>query len=249
MTRCGSPPCSAASSTTAPIAAAQRANPAAVVDALEPAVTAELVAPDPPRSGSYRFAHVLVAEAIVAELPPSRRAHLHADTFHALRDTASGTASDLAHHALLARPVLDDEVIGSAIEDAADEADRLAAWEDASFWRAQLLDVCGPMPARELRLGRSLLRAGQVDGARARFEAAAAGAATGGDAETLAAAALGIGDCVAEITADRGLIGWLDRALAEPGVDEATSIRLAARRGMATYWLPGAQLEAPPADG
>ena len=94
-----------------------------------------------------------------------------------------------------------------------------------------------------MRLGRSLLNAGQVDQARARFEAAAEEAARAGDAMTLAASALAVGDTVAEVAADHRLVALLDRALRAPGLPPGARVRLTARRAIATYWQPGGQAE------
>jgi hypothetical protein len=95
----------------------------------------------------------------------------------------------------------------------------------------------------EMRLGRSLLLAGQVDQARTHFETAADEASRTGDGATLAAAALAAGDTVAEVAADHALVALLDRALRHPGLPPGPQARLTARRAIATYWLPGGQDE------
>jgi AAA ATPase domain len=168
-----------------PLAAALRTSPASAVAALDPAVSARLVCPEGSRAGAYRFVHTLIRDAVEEQLAPSRRAELNARVFAALRDTGWGQASDLAHHAVQARPGVSDEVAADAARSAAEAADRLLAWEDAAAWwrmaialtrRGEHLDA-----SLEMRLGRSLLLAGQVDEARARFEAAAGEAARTGD--------------------------------------------------------------------
>ena len=82
-----------------PLAAALRVSPARAVAALDPAVNARLVGPQDGRAGAYRFVHTLIRDAVEEQLAPSRRAHLHALVFAALRDTGWGQPSDLAHHA------------------------------------------------------------------------------------------------------------------------------------------------------
>ena len=230
-----------------PLAAALRTSPASAVEALDPAVSARLVCLDGSRAGRYRFVHTLIRDAVEEQLAPSRRAELHARVFAALRDTGWGQTSDLAHHAVQGRPGVSDEDAANAARSAADSADRLLAWEDAAAWwrtaieltrRRDYLDT-----SLELRLGRSLLLAGQVEEARAHFEAAADEAARTGDGTTLAMSALAAGDTVAEVAADHRLVALLDRALRHPDIPAGPRARLTARRAIGTYWQPGGQEE------
>jgi len=236
-----------------PLAAALGTSPDSAVAALDPAVSARLVVPDAARAGAYRFVHTLIRDAVEQQLAPSRRAQLHAKVFAALRDTGWGQASDLAHHAVLARPGVSDDVAAAAAREAAEAADRLLAWEDAAAWWGTAITLRGPGAGvdtdMEMRLGRSLLHAGQVDEAREHFQAAADEAARTGDGLTLAAAALAAGDTVAEVAADHNLVALLDRALGHPAVPAATQARLTARWAIATYWKPGAQDESRRASG
>jgi DNA-binding CsgD family transcriptional regulator len=228
-----------------PLAAALQASPEAAVAALDPAVTARLVHPAAARAGAYRFAHTLIRDAVEDQLSPSRRAELHARVFAALRDTGAGQASDLAHHAVRARPRVSDEEAAQAARSAAEAADRLLAFPDAAAWWQTAIALTprrdGLDTGLELRLGRSLLLAGQVDEAREHFEAAADEAARAGDGATMAAAALAAGDTVAEVAADHRLVALLDRARRQPGLPPGTQARLAARWAIATYWQPGGQ--------
>ena len=159
-----------------PLAAALQVSPARAVAALDPAVHARLVCPDGARAGAYRFVHTLIRDAVEEQLAPSRRAQLHARVFAALRDTGWGQLSDLAHHAVQARPDVSDEVAADAARSAAEAADRLLAWEDAATWWQMAItltprDHIGT--GLQMRLGRSLLLAGRIDEARTCFEAAA----------------------------------------------------------------------------
>jgi len=231
-----------------PLAAALRVSPQGAVAALDPAVRARLVSPEGSRAGAYRFVHTLIRDAVLDQIPPSRRALLHGQVFAALRDTGWGQAADLAHHAVLARPGVSDEVAADAARAAAQAADRLLAWQDAArWWRTVIALTPGGKridTGLELRLGRSLLLAGQVDEAREHFEAAAGQAERDGDAEALATAALAGGDTVAEVAADHRLVALLDRALdgpPAPPAPPALRARLMARRAIAIYWLPGGQ--------
>jgi len=157
-----------------PLAAALRTSPEGAVAVLDPAVTARLVAPAGSRAGSYRFAHTLIRDAVEDQLAPSRRTDLHARAFAALRDTGWGQASDLAYHAVRARPRVGDEVATAAARSAAEAADRLLAFADAAEWWRTAIALArrpdGLDTDLELRLGRSLLLAGRVDQARSHFE-------------------------------------------------------------------------------
>jgi DNA-binding CsgD family transcriptional regulator len=230
-----------------PLAAALQVSPAAAVAALDPAVNARLIGPVGDRAGAYRFVHTLIRDAVEEQLTPSRRAGLHARVFAAQRDTGWGQAADLAHHAAQGRPDVSDEVAADAARSAAEAADRLLAWEDAATWWRTAIALS---PVRDgldtdlqMRLGRSLLFAGQVDQARECFEVAAREAARTGDGVTLAASALAAGDTVAEVAADHRLVALLDLALRHPGVPAGPRARLTARRAIAIYWQPGGQDE------
>ena len=230
-----------------PLAAALAVSPAAAIAALDPAVNARLIGPAGDRAGAYRFVHTLIRDAVEEQLAPSRRAGLHARAFTALRDTGWGQAADLAHHAVHGRPGVSDEVAADAARAAAEAADRVLAWEDAATWWRTAIALSqrrdGLDTGQQLRLGRSLLLAGQVDQARDCFEAAAREAARMGDGVTLAASALAAGDTVAEVAADHRLAALLDLSLRHPGVPPAARARLTARRAIATYWQPGGQEE------
>lgn len=227
-----------------PLAAALRVSPARAVAALDPAVNARLVSPDGARAGAYRFAHTLIRDAVEEQLAPSRRARLHARVFTALRDTGWGQPSDLAHHAVQGRPIISDEVADDAARSAAEAADRLLAWEAAAAWWQMAITLAPPGQVDtglQMRLGRSLLLAGRVEEARACFETAASEAARTGDAATLTAGALAVGDTVAEVAADHKLVALLDQARRCPGVPAGQRARLLAREAIAAYWQPGRQ--------
>jgi len=231
----------------APLAAALRTSPSRAVAALDPAVDARLMSPEGSRAGAYRFVHTLIRDAVEEQIAPSRRAELHARVFAALRDTGWGQASDLAHHAVQARPAVSDEVAATATSAAAEAADRLLAWEDAAAWWQTTITLTRPRDRADagllMRLGRSMLLAGHIDEARERFEAAAEEAARAGDGATLAASALAVGETVAEVAADPKLVALLDRARRHPAVPAELRARLLARWSIATYWQPGGREE------
>jgi DNA-binding CsgD family transcriptional regulator len=230
-----------------PLAAALQTSPADAVAALDPAVNARLVSPVSGRGGAYRFVHTLIRDAVEEQLAPSRRADLHARAFTALRDTGWGQAADLAHHAVQGRPGVSDQTAADAARSAAEAADRLLAWEDAATWWQTAITLSAPRDGLdtelEMRLGQSLLLAGQVGQARAHFETAAEEAARTGDGMMMAASALAVGDTVAEVAADHRLVTLLDRALRHPEVAPGPRARLTARRAIATYWQGAGQDE------
>ena len=87
--------------------------------------------------GHYRFAHALVREAVLAGLTATRRALLHrrmAEVLEALPDARR--VAELARHLLDARPLVDAATAAGVALQAADEAIRRLAYEDA----AELLD-------------------------------------------------------------------------------------------------------------
>ena len=227
----------------APLAAALHTSPVSVVEALDPAVQAAVLLRDPVRQGGYRFSHVLIREAVVDAIGTARCAELHAVALTALRDTGWSVLSDLAHHAVQARIIIGDRSAAEFTSAAAEAADHTLAWEDAANWWQATLDLLAAPdnPQRQLtrmRLGHSLLRSGQVAAAREAFEQVARHAQTAGDDAVLAAAALAIGETIAEVAADSRLIWLLDAALSRSGVAADIRVKLLARRAMAAYWSP-----------
>lgn len=172
---------------------------------LAPAATAHLIAPDPV---GHRFVHDLVREALLDELEAGRARRLHAAIVRALgalptdasADQATGGASVLAtrraRHAVLAVPELPPAVAAALALEAADVASQRLAAEEAAGHLARALELLdGDDPTRpdlRVRLAVELRRAGRLTEARAELTALADAAAAGGDAESFAAAALGL---------------------------------------------------------
>jgi DNA-binding CsgD family transcriptional regulator len=234
----------------APVAAALTLPPLTVIEALQDAVDARLVSVDVAHPGGYRFKHVMAREAVLDGMAESRRVHLHALAVAALRDTGWAQASDLAEHALRARAEIGELLVATLVAEAAEDAARMLAWEDAArWWRlmvdSPLADLVG-VNADELRLriGYALLSAGRGPEARACFEESAERARRTRNGPLLAAGALAVGDTAAEVATDAGLLRLLDLALGAPDVPPALQVRLLARRAMATYWSPDGGAEA-----
>jgi len=74
----------------------------ATLDAMDEAIHAGLLTTHPARPGRYEFEHALVRDALLAQLPPARRARLHLRAAESLErlygSAADDNAAELAHH-------------------------------------------------------------------------------------------------------------------------------------------------------
>jgi DNA-binding SARP family transcriptional activator/class 3 adenylate cyclase/tetratricopeptide (TPR) repeat protein len=115
----------------------------ATLDALAPALDTGLVLEEAP--GRFRFSHVLVSEALAAEVNAARRARIHAAAARALAERAGPTLGPSA--ALVAHHALEGAMAGTAelAVEASAEAARLAAarfgYEDAAGHWARVVDA------------------------------------------------------------------------------------------------------------
>jgi DNA-binding SARP family transcriptional activator len=216
----------------------------ALLDALEEAVAAELVVSG--GDGRFAFAHALVADAIVAALPPSRRARLHLRVADALE--SGGAAGPIAAHLQAAGPLAPADRVIRWSRAAAREATEALAHADAAAHLAAALAV-GP-PARDrpellIALGDAHDRAGDRDAARASFAEAAALAREAGDPVLMARASLGFGGLAVVVAApERELMRLLEQALAATPAEElANRARLRARLAVESYYADPAAAE------
>ncbi|WP_103381716.1 ATP-binding protein [Pseudonocardia dioxanivorans] len=212
----------------------------AVADAaLAPAVTAGLLRAVP---GGYRFAHVLVRDAVEDRLAPDRRARLH----DRLADVPDGllTAAERAEHAtrVVRTPRERARAARLAVAAARDAAVRLAH-EEAESWLRRALAVTPPTPAARfpllLELGAAAGRAGSTPRAREAYEEAwrtVEGERSGRPAQV----ALGLGEVVDSAgTVDGGLVRMLEHALdVLPPTARSTRVALLARLATEIYWGP-----------
>ena len=204
---------------------------------LDEAVAARLVTDVPGAPARLRFTHALVRDTLYDALSTTRRLDLHRRTVEAI-ESSGGTdptrLSELAHHSFRAVPAVDAEVAVAHARRAAAHASEVLAHEEAARLYETALHALAsratPDPDVELALtlglGESLARAGEMPAARDAFLRAAVLARSGGNAEALAAAALGYGGRIVWTRAagDRLVVSLLEEALAALG-NERTPAR------------------------
>ena len=177
-----------------------------VLDALDEAVAARVIADAPRAPGRYSFAHALIRETLYGELGTGRRVRLHRRIGEVLeglyRSNPEAHLPELAHHFLLA--ALGGGDVERAVDYARRAGDRATAQlahEDAVNHYVRALDALElrevPDEARRcellLALGGAQARAGDTASAREAFRKAAEPARRMGLPEQLARAALGFG--------------------------------------------------------
>jgi tetratricopeptide (TPR) repeat protein len=174
------------------VAAADHADPDAVLDALEQAVAAGLV--EEVSSDQQSFVHALVREAIYERAGAGRRARLHRRVAEELEERGADPA-ELAHHYLAAG----DRSRGLEYSVAtAERALGQFAYEDAALHYARSIEALGDTDLDRrcdllLALGDARARAGDEVAMKVAFRQAAELATSLGMAEHLARAALGYG--------------------------------------------------------
>jgi hypothetical protein len=217
---------------------------AEVLRALDEAAEARIVIDAPSGLGRLRFSHALVRDALYDGIPPARRYELHrhaTDALEALHgEDLEPHLAELAHHAFQAAPAGD---VGRAVDlarRAGDRAVSLVAYEEAIRLFEMALEALplGDEPDPTVRLelllalGDARMKAGDDDGGREAFLAAAEVARQHDDAIALARAALGYGGRFVWVRAgsDPHLIPLLKEALdALPTEDSPLKVRLLAR--------------------
>ncbi|AUX28224.1 MULTISPECIES: AAA family ATPase [Sorangium] len=223
-----------------PLVAALLERPAAELEAAaHEACALGVLAPVSP--GRYRFSHALVAETLVQELPPARRALLHRRAAEALEARHEGDPAAPLHE--IARHWLEAGVASAPrATRAAERAARLAmarlAFADAAalYERALAAEaLASPVdPARQGELlvahVEALARAEQRASAEAACGRAVELARARGDGALLARAALALGAESRAGAADREVARLLGEALAllPPG-DSPLAARVSAR--------------------
>ena len=113
----------------------------ALADALEAAEAAHLVRAEGP--GRMAFAHALVRESLLADLPELRRSRLHARLAAAL---TTGDPFERAHHLVAGLPFTDTATTVAACAEAAEQAAREHAHENAARWWERALTALDTDP-------------------------------------------------------------------------------------------------------
>ncbi|RLC55068.1 MAG: hypothetical protein DRI30_08160, partial [Chloroflexi bacterium] len=214
-----------------------------LLEVLEEAVGARVVAEVPRTAGRYSFTHALIRETLYEELSTARRVRLHRQIGEVLeglhREALDPHLAELAHHFSEAAPGGDVDKAIDYARRAGERAAALLAYEEAAELYGlalQALDLreatdedqrCELMLAR----GEALNSAGSRDQARGIFEAAAGISRELGRPDKQARAALGFAGPWDEYgTADTVAITLLEEALAGLGSEDSTlRVRVLAR--------------------
>jgi hypothetical protein len=140
-------------------------------DLVDVAVVSRIVEPVPEHPTDYRFVHAIVRDAILFDLPPLRRARLHARVADVVA-AARPTSPDLPWHRWEARSVAPEEARLACRAAAADAEAAFAAPDAAEWWARALQLEPADSPDRAallLSLGRALGRADRAEEGRARI--------------------------------------------------------------------------------
>jgi hypothetical protein len=219
-----------------------------VLDVLEAAERARLVAAVPGRPGRYGFAHALVRSTLYDELATSRRLRLHRAVGQAL-EARDGSVAELARHFCEAAALGEVEQAVRYSVTAGEEAMTSLAFEQAAahFERAlgalEVADRPDPAPRTDLliALGDARRWAGDRSYREVIFSAVEI-ARTAGDAARLARAALtmnplGVWSAFGRVEAD--VVALIEEALAAIGHDDpAVRARLLGVLAMELAWGP-----------
>jgi DNA-binding SARP family transcriptional activator len=111
---------------------------------LEPALTTRLLVDVPDAPATFRFAHALVREVVLGEVPVLRRSQLHqraADAICAVVGDTDDTAEIVAAHLWAAVPLVDRARAAAGLDRAADVAASRYAWESAEPLLEQALQL------------------------------------------------------------------------------------------------------------
>ncbi|HEX5195496.1 MAG TPA: AAA family ATPase [Solirubrobacteraceae bacterium] len=218
-----------------PVVVPERLGEAELGAAIEQAVAHGMIEEVPSRPLAYRFSHELVRRAVYDRLPALRRAELHLLVGESLEHrTPPAPPAELAHHFTAAaaidgprRAVAYSLVAGRA-------ALRSLDFDEAEARFASALQLGVPEPLERaaigLELGAARFRGGRSREAIPAFKDAASIAREHGDAELLAAAAVGLEEaCWRPAITDEGTIEMLQEASAKlPDGDSQLRVKVLA---------------------
>jgi DNA-binding CsgD family transcriptional regulator len=210
-----------------------------VLELVEEAEAARVVAAVREGLDRWRFAHALVREVLYEGLPAARRIRLHGRVGEALEAVYAADPgphlAELAHHFVAAAPG-GEELVGRAVRVATAAGRRaleVLAWEEAAglFERALATLELAERPDQQQRcqlllaVGESRMAAGDRPAARAAYQQAAELARRIDAPEALARAGLGLGLEFTSATIDSAQVGLLEVA-ASSGVVGSVEIGL-----------------------
>jgi class 3 adenylate cyclase/tetratricopeptide (TPR) repeat protein len=229
------------------VSQAAKLSAAKVLEKLDEAADAHLVAETGDGPGRYRFAHALVREVVYAGLGVNERVRLHYRVGEAIErhPDLEARLAELAHHFLQSAAIGDADKAVAYATRAGNVAFDLLAYEEAAghFERAlQALKLAHPGDGYRrcellLDLGQAQRAASDLASARASYEQAAAVAKSIGAAEPLARAALGLGVEFTVGVVDDVEIRLLEEALTALGeADSVLRARVLARLAKALLW-------------
>jgi hypothetical protein len=182
---------------------ASRLTPARLLEVLDDAVAAGVVAEVPALPGRYSFAHELMRETLYDDLSRARRLELHQEIGRLLErvygDDLDPHLSEIARHLYLAAPLGDAPRALEFLVRAGRRASALFAYEEAALYYRQAVEllpvVSGGSGERRaellLDLGDAHWRSGNGPAARTVFEDAIDESRRLGDGELLARSVLG----------------------------------------------------------
>ena len=216
-----------------------------LLEALEEAMAARVIAELPRATDQYWFSHALIRETLYEELSTTRRVRLHRQIGEALEELdAEGNLPQLAYHFCEAAPGGDVDKAVDYAKRAGERAVALFAWEGAAnqFEHGlQALELQTSVDGERkcdllLALGDAQFGAGDVQESKAAFRHAADVAKGLKDGERLARAALGYGRHWDASSVQEDTVAILREAL--DGLseqDSALRARLLARLGQEIY--------------
>jgi tetratricopeptide (TPR) repeat protein len=204
-----------------------------LLDAVEEAVGAGLIAEEPFPVGRFLFRHALIRETLYTELSVTRRVLMHRRIANVLeaayRSDPDAHLAELAYHFYDAAPLGDAAKAVEYCRRAGDQALNGFAYEEAARLYEMALDTDrrsqtpgeADRPSLLLALGTARARAGDHSGSRSALLEAASVARGHGNAEQLALSALGLGQWVEFGTVDIDHQKLLEEALEAIGQDDS----------------------------
>jgi predicted ATPase/class 3 adenylate cyclase len=217
-----------------------------LVDALEEAMAARVIAELPRATDQYWFSHALIRETLYEELSTTRRVRLHRQIGEALEELdAEGNLPQLAYHFAEAAPGGDAEKAISYATRAAERALAMTAYEEAvtHFERALQVMELDSSTTDEGRcdlliaLGDAQYKSGDVTESQATFDKAIEIARRLGDRERLGQAVLGRVEQYTIGTVNEVDLALLDEALSAVGTEDSRlRALLLSRLGIAVYF-------------